>query len=135
MLRLSIESLGYSVSVKSGKPCSTIHGTAGIAEPLEVLGSRFSGPVNFVISSDPIDAPFEHGSIFWDTDAYGDSFASVWLCTSNAIIDRIFDHSPILKHFDVDFRAALVNGGEWHNPKKSIPAAGFSCTFMREPVA
>ena len=135
MLRLSVQSLDYSVSVNEATTKSALHGVAVFSDPPLIDDLRFPGPVRLVISSEPVSEPFQHGSIYWDMDAYGDAFAMAWLFAPAQLVDRIADKRSSLSYLDVDLRAELVNGGNWLNPKNPLAVSGFSCTFSSGPVA
>lgn len=129
MLRILVEPFGYSLSVEEGVPTRQIYAEASIPEGIDVNGSRFSGPVHVVVSDKAIEPPFQHGSIFWDVDAYGSAFASLWLHAPSEIIDRIADRTPGLRQLSVFAKGALVNGGIWPEPTQPAEVSKFCCDF------
>lgn len=135
MLRLSIESCAYSISVEGGVPHRQISALASIPEGILVNDSSFSGPVRVVISDAPIDPSFQYGSIYWDVDAFGGAFASLWLYAPSETVDRIADKASVLEQVNVSAAGVLVNGGSWIDPESSAAVSSFGCCFGSGPAA
>jgi hypothetical protein len=129
MLRLSVESCDYFLSVEGGIAGRQISATASIPEGIVVNDSLFSGPVHVVISDKSIDPPFEHGSIYWDIDASGAAFASLWLYAPAETIDRMADKASTLQQLNVSTAGVLVNGGTWSDSKNAAAVSRFGCCF------
>ncbi|MBN8716744.1 MAG: hypothetical protein J0H95_07185 [Xanthomonadales bacterium] len=129
MLRLSVKSYSHSLAIDGGSPTRQVSADAEIPEGIEVNGSIFSGPVHIVISDQPIDAPFQHGSIYWDVNAFGEAFAALWVFAPAEAIDRIYDMAAYLQQINVSAAGLLVNGGIWPDPRQPAAVSRFACVF------
>ncbi|BBK03082.1 hypothetical protein Xcc3_43890 [Xanthomonas campestris pv. campestris] len=129
ILRLVIQSATCSISVEQGAATRAVSAAATVPDGMIVHGATFFGPVHVVISDRTIDPPFQHGSLSYDVDMFGNAFASLWLVAPAETVDRIADNAGAIHQVNAVVSGVLVNGGEWHQPETPAAVRGFTCSF------